>query len=275
MGPASLSVLTSAAVDALVPLHFQLPPMRYFLPSKAACGAPGGPPAPKKACIFDCGARWHARAAIPAVHRAGGAARDPRGLRIRWRGWDRRAVRRRFLGARAPGKRVWRAWSTLVRTTREAMVLNGDEEGGSSGWWKDARLGSLAVARDVAEAARPAPQRATSAHLDEKLLFGRSCPGGPGYARPPRRRAASGGRPREAASRAPAAFAARDDRALPRTKPRRSSVFYFSIFSGAAPSRGSLTCRRGWSSPRAGAGRRTSSSPSRRRPPPGRAASGR
>ena len=174
-----------------------------------------------------------------------------------------------------PGKKsVARVVNTGAHDERSHGVKRG-RRGRFERLVEDARLGSLAVARDVAEAARPAPQRATSAHLDEKLLFGRSCPGGPGYARPPRRRAASGGRPREAASRAPAAFAARDDRALPRTKPRRSSVFYFSIFSGAAPSRGSLTCRRGWSSPRAGAGRRTSSSPSRRRPPPGRAASGR
>jgi len=32
MAPAPFSVATSAAVDAFVPLHFQLPPIRYCLP---------------------------------------------------------------------------------------------------------------------------------------------------------------------------------------------------------------------------------------------------
>ena len=274
MGPASLSVLTSAAVDALVPLHFQLPPMRYFLPSKAACGAPGGPPAPKKACIFDCGAR--------AARSRGDSGRAPRGRGragptwppdpLAWLGSASGAAP---LPSRArPGKKsVARVIDTGAHDERSHGVKRGRRAVCERLVERCAAL--AAWRRDVAEAARPAPQRATSAHLDARLRFGRSWPGGPGYARPPRRCAASSGRPRKAASRAPAAFAARDDRGLPRTKPRRSSVFYFVIFSGAPPSRGSLTCRRGWSSPRAGGGRRTSSSPSRRRTPPGRAASGR
>mmetsp|Transcript_2455 Transcript_2455/g.1521 ORF Transcript_2455/g.1521 Transcript_2455/m.1521 type:complete len:216 (+) Transcript_2455:429-1076(+) len=39
IGPASLKVLTSSATDAMVPLHFQFPPMRYVR-SPSAAGSP-------------------------------------------------------------------------------------------------------------------------------------------------------------------------------------------------------------------------------------------
>ena len=201
MGPASLSVLTSAAVDALVPLHFQLPPMRYFLPSKAACGAPGGPPAPKKACIFDCGAR--------AARSRGDSGRAPRGRGragptwppdpLAWLGSASGAAP---LSSRArPGKKsVARVINTGAHDERSHGVKRGRRA-------VCERLVERCAAwqLDVAKAARPAPQGATSAHLDATLLFDRSCTCRPGYARPPRRCAASSGRPWEAASRAPTA----------------------------------------------------------------------
>ena len=104
-----------------------------------------------------------------------------------------------FLRARAPGKRVWRAWSTLVRTTREAMVLNGDEKSGASGWWKDARLGSLGSAtlpKRLAQFLNEPHQHILTRHC---CLATGGCrrPSWPGYARPTRRCAASSGRPRK------------------------------------------------------------------------------
>ena len=170
MGPASLSVLTSAAVDALVPLHFQLPPMRYFLPSKAACGAPGGPPAPKKACIFDCGAR--------AARSRGDSGRAPRGWGragptwppdpLAWLGSASGAAP---LSSRArPGKKsVARVINTGAHDERSHGVKRGRRA-------VCERLVERCAAwqLDVAKAARPAPQRATSAHLEVTLLFDRS-----------------------------------------------------------------------------------------------------